>query len=531
MRERPVPQLASTTQLLGPSEHMFMALRRFTPTNVCRVIAIEGELSPRAVQLALRHLQARHPLLRSHVVDAEVPYFVHGEAGAPQLHVVQRENTQHWRRVLERALNTPLTQAPGPLCEVHYVYGEGQRAAELIVVAEHVICDGISINQLCAELLELCARPEVGMARPALPVLERMLPEHGLQARLLGFGAALTTFARVSFGRALSGGRRCAESSSYAYRELDPEQTRGLLEQARRHETTLTGILLAAVTQVLAERYPDERRYAISVPINLRSRLRGRALSAEDLGNYTSVAYLETRPNTDPWRLAALLKRKLDTIVASDRLLSAVSLIYRTGRLCLRPGRPPLAHAMLSNSGIVPLRRDYGAFRTLAFRSATSAPMLSADSLLLLQYAARPSLHQSAVRRAGVVTQRGRAGALGAGAQARCLRPPRRNRPMTRMTLDELIERYDQDHQHPANRALHMVGITLIGSSVVLLVPAPPLAAALFVSGWAAQLVGHRIEGKPPSFTRDPRFMVVGAFWYARRVRELSQRLAHARTT
>lgn len=96
---------------------------------------------------------------------------------------------------------------------------------------------------------------------------------------------------------------------------------------------------------------------------------------------------------------------------------------------------------------------------------------------------------------------------------------------MTDAQLEELIESYDQDHQHPANRALHIVGITLIGASVVLVLVFPPLGITLFLAGWGAQFLGHAIEGKKPSFTRDPRFMAVGALWYGRRVRELFQRM------
>lgn len=90
------------------------------------------------------------------------------------------------------------------------------------------------------------------------------------------------------------------------------------------------------------------------------------------------------------------------------------------------------------------------------------------------------------------------------------------------MTLDEMLDAYDADHQHVANRALHLAGITLIGSGVGLLFPAPWIGSALIALGWAAQLLGHWIEGKPPSLTRDPRFMAVGAVWY---VRELGRKL------
>jgi len=92
------------------------------------------------------------------------------------------------------------------------------------------------------------------------------------------------------------------------------------------------------------------------------------------------------------------------------------------------------------------------------------------------------------------------------------------------MTLEEMLDAYDADHQHPANRALHLVGITLIGSGVALLLPAPPVGVALFSLGWAAQLWGHAIEGKPPSLTRDPRFMAVGAVWYVRELQRAFER-------
>jgi uncharacterized membrane protein YGL010W len=96
------------------------------------------------------------------------------------------------------------------------------------------------------------------------------------------------------------------------------------------------------------------------------------------------------------------------------------------------------------------------------------------------------------------------------------------------MTFEELLEQYDQDHRHPANRLLHLVGITLIGSSVVVVFVVPPLGAVLFGLGWSAQFLGHAIEGKPPSFTRDLRYMAVGASWYVRELRGLFSRALRA---
>ena len=39
------------------------------------------------------------------------------------------------------------------------------------------------------------------------------------------------------------------------------------------------------------------------------------------------------------------------------------------------------------------------------------------------------------------------------------------------------------------------------------------LAAAIFVIAWIAQFVGHRIEGKKPSFLTDMAYLLIGPAW------------------
>ena len=91
---------------------------------------------------------------------------------------------------------------------------------------------------------------------------------------------------------------------------------------------------------------------------------------------------------------------------------------------------------------------------------------------------------------------------------------------------DEWIALYGRSHQHPVNRACHTVGIPLI---VVSLALAPvvaltrpglwPVPAVLFAGGWALQFVGHAVEGKPPEFFSDWRFLLVGLRWWVAKVR------------
>jgi hypothetical protein len=77
-----------------------------------------------------------------------------------------------------------------------------------------------------------------------------------------------------------------------------------------------------------------------------------------------------------------------------------------------------------------------------------------------------------------------------------------------------------QGHQHPINRFCHTLGIPLIVLSLALFVLAVfvrglwPVALALFVVGWAFQFIGHAVEGKPPEFFHDWRFLFVGLRWW-----------------
>jgi uncharacterized membrane protein YGL010W len=42
---------------------------------------------------------------------------------------------------------------------------------------------------------------------------------------------------------------------------------------------------------------------------------------------------------------------------------------------------------------------------------------------------------------------------------------------------------------------------------------------SLFAAGWVCQVLGHIIEGKPPEFLKDWRFLFVGLRWWLRVLR------------
>jgi len=128
--------------------------------------------------------------------------------------------------------------------------------------------------------------------------------------------------------------------------------------------------------------------------------------------------------------------------------------------------------------------------------------------------------------------------------------------PLQPRRVDQLIAHYGQSHQNPANEVIHCLAIPLImlsllgmlfalhpyvayafmvasmvyyaRLSVVFLLAMGvwsaltvavvmamgtnvlPISVAIFVGAWILQFIGHKIEGKKPSFFEDIQYLWVG---------------------
>ncbi|MDW5442100.1 DUF962 domain-containing protein [Polaromonas sp. SM01] len=122
--------------------------------------------------------------------------------------------------------------------------------------------------------------------------------------------------------------------------------------------------------------------------------------------------------------------------------------------------------------------------------------------------------------------------------------------------VDQLLAHYGESHQHPTNELIHFVAIPLIMLSLVGMLFAIhpyvayafiaasmvyyarlslvflvamalwslisialllatgslllPLSIAIFVGAWVLQFIGHKMEGKKPSFFEDLQYLWVG---------------------
>lgn len=131
-----------------------------------------------------------------------------------------------------------------------------------------------------------------------------------------------------------------------------------------------------------------------------------------------------------------------------------------------------------------------------------------------------------------------------------------------RRRVDRLLAHYAESHRHPTNELIHVLAIPAIMLSLVgllfaihpwvayafiaaslvyyALLRSPvffvvmlvwsavllaavhalgsrvlPVSAAIFVVAWIFQFIGHRIEGKKPSFFEDLQYLYVGPLFVA----------------
>ncbi len=66
--------------------------------------------------------------------------------------------------------------------------------------------------------------------------------------------------------------------------------------------------------------------------------------------------------------------------------------------------------------------------------------------------------------------------------------------------------------------ALGMTGVTIVMIAIVhgasrLPMPLWQLSVMVFVLAWIGQFIGHKIEGKKPSFFKDIQFLLIGPLW------------------
>jgi Condensation domain len=235
-----------------------------TPFTSVFSIQLLGRLDQERLRLALACLQAKHPLLRSVIVDgagSEGPRFVLQDRSEPiPLRIVERKSDDDWQTEVRREWVAPFNARRDPL--VRLVWVRASEVSELILVGHHCICDGQSGMTLLRECLSAYDEPEKDLGSyDALGAIEDIVPagllkERRFRRRMRWKIAALRLIllwqrrTRARSAPPIRGGQM------YFHRwSLDKAASRALTDRCRLEGVTI----LAAVSVAFLQAFRDVR--------------------------------------------------------------------------------------------------------------------------------------------------------------------------------------------------------------------------------------------------------------------------------
>jgi NRPS condensation-like uncharacterized protein len=329
----------SLTLNVSKSETVFprtLMLERFhyrsPSSNVVMVARLRGTVPAEELEVALRKVRQRHPLLGARIeqgADGTARFVPHG---VPELTVraLPRKGDHDWIRLALDEQTIPFALDKGPLIRFLLLQSEG--VADMIVLCHHTICDGMSLVYLTRDIMRHLGDPDREVEPlPDLPVVEpanlSRPPASNLVASLM---------IRVLNWR---WNRRKIIFDEDDYREihraywsgatrivlcgLDEQQTSALATRCRAEGVTVNSALCAALLAAQREAQGTSKPYFKTLPVaaDIRARLLRRP--GEAVGLYASgvnvrFEYDSTRPF---WDNARLLHSQIRRRVESDREL------------------------------------------------------------------------------------------------------------------------------------------------------------------------------------------------------------------
>ncbi|HYG66561.1 MAG TPA: condensation domain-containing protein, partial [Anaeromyxobacteraceae bacterium] len=251
------------------------------PYNLVVAVHVRGVVEPGALRRALDAAQTRHPLLRANVEVAPggVPWLASDGVGPIPLAVVEGADEGAVQRFVEAELAAPFelggAGAPRPpLLRVALLLPrDAADPTALVLTAQHVIADGLSMAFLFRDLLRSLADPDAPVAALDAPARDAdLLPprvRRGMPRSARRFRLALR-LARAWAWLRFGGGSDAAPAPSprrvlrHRSWELGPDETARLRARCRREGVSVQSAICAA----LSAGFPT-----IQMPVDLRSRL------------------------------------------------------------------------------------------------------------------------------------------------------------------------------------------------------------------------------------------------------------------
>ena len=378
----PATKSKKEVRALGAMEQLFWLMDQKYPAHLTVTAEVKGFTEAQSWRDALDAVQRRHPVLSTSINRNEEgqPALYRVDAAPIPLRVVDGTVQGRWELEVDREMAAPFIPEQAPL--IRSVLIHKPESAVLIMIAHHVIADGMSLVFLIRDLLQVLSGGQIetlSFSSAAEELLSR-LPEGEkiIQAEALQAGAPQAEPAQYQEGNGLAP-RAIA-------RKLDENLTATLKEKVRREGTTVQGALCAAL--VLAGRKTSSTwsKHSVRVmsPVNARAHLG----AGEACGLYLAGGMVPFQPGDSRafWELARFAKKELSpsqTLQSLSTSLHGLEAIM-TKDMDVETAAQIAAGAfardlMVSNLGPMPYESEFGKLKLEAVWGPTALQGLDGE--------------------------------------------------------------------------------------------------------------------------------------------------------
>ncbi len=363
-----------------------------TPVNCIITARIRGDIAADDLQLALKKVQVKHPLLRANVVEEGGQiYFSFSENPLKiPVRVVERNSDEDWRNVTATEWKTPFNMNVGPLVRMVWIKSEG--VSELMLIGHHCICDGTSLITIFREILQVVDQPDVQLTPyPPFQSLQDLFPEEVLSdvkmALLVKVKAALLRL----FALTVKAVHAAPPGEHYLiYWRAGAKESAALVHRCKTEGTTpyaaMCVAFLLAFRQVNGVRFKNK----IMCPVDIRRFISN--IRADVMFNYAPPIPLSIDPRAGFWDSARRLKQsmseKIGRLNAYEHLMAAEELQTSILKVIsfLRKSKGSYDFAF-SNVGRLDMADNYQAFRVEGLLGVTVAvPWRNATTLITTHF-------------------------------------------------------------------------------------------------------------------------------------------------
>lgn len=373
-----------------------------TPVNCIVTARINGEIATDDLQLALKKVQGKHPLLRTNVVEEGGQLYFSFRENPPQIpvRVVERNSDEQWRGVTVTEWKTPFNMNVGPLIRLVWIKSPG--VSELMLIGHHCICDGTSLITIFREILQVVDQPDLALTSyPPFPSLEALLPSEVLSDRKMALLVKVKSALFRLFALAVKAGHPANRSEHYLiYWRASEAESAALSQRCKAEGTTLYAAMCVAFLLAFRQVTPRKFKNRIMCPVDIRRFIS--SIRADVMFNYAPPVPLRIDSRIDPrtgfWDLARGLKqsmsKKVGRLDAYEHLIVAEKLQPTIPKVIsfLRRSKGSYDFAF-SNVGRLDLPENYRTFRLEDILGVTVAvPWRNATTLITTRFRGRTDL-------------------------------------------------------------------------------------------------------------------------------------------